>query len=475
MKPKPRERLSLSAVRRSLSRTKLALTMDFSAFRFASFFLIAVFSSCMARSVRCATTTSRSFEAFTNVGRLRTLRRSGSMAKFGLFARNLRSFRDARRCRRSEAESSCHASLLSEMLPTCRRCIHCFRSAFAEPFLFCSRSCNASATSRGGNAFFTTRRRPFRLMPKPSTAGNSRRSVFLTTAASSFSFRSAFASAASASSTPAVSKNWTKAEPRCGFSPLGSLTNFTNRTAPNFRNTSLRSASSASKGTFRTKMLLPSFASKPGARNFFRSPFSSSYSSSGSSSSLSSSSPATFSSSSPSSSAPSASSSSDSKPFMRRTSALVCFASSSSPSSSFSSSSSSSGAFCLFFFFFFFLSFVAAVSAASSAGSSRAACCCSSRCSSAYKLASTAQSTATPRPQTLAPFSSAIARSAAPRSSYCTKAKPRWRGAAPSFDAGFVGKCTSTIAPAFWKTLRMCFSVASKARFLRMTLAAFAL
>mmetsp|Transcript_35744 Transcript_35744/g.106134 ORF Transcript_35744/g.106134 Transcript_35744/m.106134 type:complete len:274 (-) Transcript_35744:291-1112(-) len=227
-KPKPRDRFAPSAVRRSASRTRLTLAMSACAAFNLSFLALSLTPSFSAFSPctwqRCLTTASRSFTTSTLVGRLRMLSRRGSMVKLGLFTRHFRSLTDAWRCRCSDRESSCQASLLSLTSPMCRRCIHCLRSSRAVPFLALSRSLAISSTCPGVTADFSTTRRPLRLMPKPSTAGSSRWSSFRAMAESSLSFLSASASQVSAASAPAASTKRTKAEPRWAFWPVWSLT-----------------------------------------------------------------------------------------------------------------------------------------------------------------------------------------------------------------------------------------------------------
>mmetsp|Transcript_14895 Transcript_14895/g.37491 ORF Transcript_14895/g.37491 Transcript_14895/m.37491 type:complete len:211 (-) Transcript_14895:843-1475(-) len=206
---------------------------------------------------------SRSCCAPTDGGKLRKLNRSGSSVKFGLLIRNFLSFAPAWRCRCSEVDNFCHSSVPSLISPTCNKCAHCLFSNFFVSLLGL-RSSMISLTWSGATAGLTTKRRPFKLIPKPSTTGNSRRSDFFVTADNSFNFRSASASADSAALAPSTSQNFTKAVPRCLFSPEGSLTSFTDLTLPNFMNVVRRSWSSASNGTLRMNKVMPSSTSKPG-------------------------------------------------------------------------------------------------------------------------------------------------------------------------------------------------------------------
>mmetsp|Transcript_93022 Transcript_93022/g.272245 ORF Transcript_93022/g.272245 Transcript_93022/m.272245 type:complete len:341 (-) Transcript_93022:88-1110(-) len=89
----------------------------------------------------------------------------------------------------------------------------------------------------------------------------------------------------------------------------------------------------------------------------------------------------------------------------------------------------------------------------------------SSLCRLVYSSDCTAQSTATPRPQILLPFSSSTAFCATAGSANWTKAKPRFMlPLLPSF----VGTLTSVKTPSVWKAFRTCFSPALKERFRTM-------
>mmetsp|Transcript_104487 Transcript_104487/g.312010 ORF Transcript_104487/g.312010 Transcript_104487/m.312010 type:complete len:318 (-) Transcript_104487:402-1355(-) len=267
-------------------------------------------------SHKCLTMAPRSFVTSTDVGRFRMLNRIGWITKFALPMRHFRSFAEAFRCNCSDLESLSHFSEFSLMSPMVRRYFHLAFSCDATPF-FGFFSCVNSVASFVETAGLSTSRRPLRLMPNPSTAGNSRLSLLRTTAESSLSFFSASASTARAAAAPSASTNFTKAEPLWLFSPFGSATSFTVATLPNFCSASFRSSAVASNGTFRTKTVRFSSRSKPGFRKSF---FSLGFASSSSSSSLS----------------------SPRRPFMRLTSApaspLAAASSSPSSSSSFAAS-----------------------------------------------------------------------------------------------------------------------------------------
>mmetsp|Transcript_93022 Transcript_93022/g.272246 ORF Transcript_93022/g.272246 Transcript_93022/m.272246 type:complete len:262 (-) Transcript_93022:1225-2010(-) len=261
MKPKPRERREPSASRRSGLRTRLAFAMSSCAAFSLSFLRFTPLTSSRSSWDRCLTTSARSFEASTLVGRFRMLSRIGWMTKFGLLIRNFLSFLEAFRCSCSDFDSCPHFSEFSLISPIVKRYFHLAFSARAWPFggFF---SAVASFASVGVTAGFSTSLRPFRLRPKPSTAGSSRLSLFRTTAESSLSFLSAWASSAKAAEALSTSANLTKAEPLCALPPLlWSATSFTLRTLPYFRSKVFKSSSLASKGTLRTKIVFLSSTS----------------------------------------------------------------------------------------------------------------------------------------------------------------------------------------------------------------------
>mmetsp|Transcript_17562 Transcript_17562/g.47717 ORF Transcript_17562/g.47717 Transcript_17562/m.47717 type:complete len:372 (+) Transcript_17562:281-1396(+) len=336
MKPKPRERRTPPVSRRSGLRTRLALEINFCTIFCRSFFFSTSLISSMPSLHRCLTTSSRNLGTSKPVGKFLMLNRIGWMTKFALLIRHLRSFFEALRWSCSDLDRRSHFSEFSLMSPMVRRYFHLAFSSIATPF-FGFFSAESSVASVGVTADLSTNLRPFKLMPKPSTAGNSRRSLLRTTAESSLSFLSAWASSCRAASAPSTSANFTKAEPLWPFSPFGSGTNFTLATFPNLRRTSLKSSPVASKGTLRTKTVRFSSTSKPGFLMSFLSLAFAFF----------------FFSSSPSAFA--TTSSSPRRPFMRLTSSLVpplaptlplgassSSSSSSSLPSSFSSSSASS-------------------------------------------------------------------------------------------------------------------------------------